>query len=68
MNRTALLNALGSVALIFSAAPAAHAGMPYTRSMTCAVGDEKFNFTTTGSYTVFGRRPDGKPYGSWHFP
>ena len=36
--------------------------------MICPVGGEKFDFTTTASYTIFGSRPDGKPFGSWMFP
>ncbi|MFZ4690364.1 MAG: hypothetical protein ACOYLS_14075 [Polymorphobacter sp.] len=28
----------------------------------------KFIFIATGSYSQWGSRPDGKPYGSWEFP
>jgi hypothetical protein len=42
--------------------------MPVTNTIECTVGGEQFEFTTTGSYSIFGRRPDGKPYGSWDFP
>ena len=60
--------------LIFAAALAATplvpvgAGMPVTRDMTCPIGGGAFKFTTTPSYTSFGTRPDGKPFGSWTFP
>ncbi|MFM7378896.1 MAG: hypothetical protein ACKO1O_12345 [Erythrobacter sp.] len=46
----------------------AHAGYPVETKVTCPVGGEKFTFVTTGSYSTFGERPDGKPYGSWTFP
>ena len=36
--------------------------------MVCPIGGEKFKYTSTGSYSTFGARPDGKPYGSWIFP
>lgn len=55
------------VALAALAGPA-HAGMPYEESMTCPIGGEKFEHVTTMSYTIFGQRADGKPYGSWQFP
>ncbi len=47
---------------------AAQAGMPYPRKMTCAVGGENFTHVGTASYSIYGDRPDGKPYGSWKFP
>jgi hypothetical protein len=52
------------------AAPAAPvlAGTPVTTRMTCPIGGERFDFTTTASYSIFGTRPDGKPFGSWTFP
>jgi len=52
-------------ALLPSAAPA---GTPYEEEMTCPIGGEKFEHTATASYSTFGSRPDGKPYGSWTFP
>ncbi len=55
------------MSLPFALSPAS-AGMPYVTKMACAIGEEKFDYTTTGSYTTFGSRPDGKPFGSWHFP
>ena len=55
------------IALAAFAGPA-HAGMPYDEPMKCPIGGESFDHTTTMSYTIFGYRPDGKPYGSWHFP
>ncbi|MCL9998278.1 MAG: hypothetical protein NBV68_02760 [Erythrobacter sp.] len=56
-----------ALAVATLAAPA-HAGIAYDTEETCPVGGEKFTYTTTASYTVFGQRPDGKPYGSWRFP
>lgn len=44
------------------------AGMPVRQTMKCPIGDSSFEFTTTASYSIFGSRPDGKPYGSWEFP
>jgi hypothetical protein len=49
-------------------APAALAGMPVTQKVTCPIGGREFNFTTTASYSTWGARPDGKPFGSWEFP
>jgi hypothetical protein len=46
----------------------AGAGTPVTKTMTCPIGGAGFEFTTTASYSTFGTRPDGKPYGSWTFP
>jgi hypothetical protein len=50
------------------AAGEAQAGFPVQTKETCAVGGEKFTYVTTGSYSTWGARPDGKPYGSWEFP
>ncbi len=44
------------------------AGMPHNMEMTCPVGGGEFTHTGTSSYSTFGSRPDGKPYGSWTFP
>lgn len=49
------------------AAPAS-AGKPVTETMTCPIGGGSFSFTTSASYSTYGERPDGKPYGSWTFP
>ncbi|KSB89490.1 hypothetical protein AS593_15910 [Caulobacter vibrioides] len=49
-------------------AGAAQAGTPYPIKMKCAVGGESFTHTGTASYSTWGQRPDGKPYGSWEFP
>ena len=57
---------LAAVAVL--AAGAASAGMPVTETMTCPIGGGSFSFTTTASYSTYGERPDGKPYGSWTFP
>jgi hypothetical protein len=56
-----------ALVLLASAAPAA-AGIPVTQRMTCPIGGERFDFATTASYSTFGSRPDGLPYGSWTFP
>ena len=56
------------LALLIAAPGAAQAGMPMKVKETCAVGGERFTYITTPSYTTFGARPDGKPYGSWTFP
>ncbi len=59
-----------TLALVLAAmvAAPASAGFPVQSEETCPVGGEKFTFTTTGSYSIFGQRPDGKPFGSWVFP
>jgi hypothetical protein len=44
------------------------AGTPVTEKMTCPIGGVEFDFATTASYSTFGERPDGKPFGSWTFP
>lgn len=49
------------------AAPAG-AGHPILIEMKCPVGGKRFNHTSTQSYSIWGSRPDGKPYGSWDFP
>ena len=46
----------------------ASAGIPVQRRMTCPIGGESFIFNTTASYSTWGMRPDGRPYGSWEFP
>lgn len=57
------------IAMLLAAAPAtAVAGMPVKVKETCPVGGETFTYETTSSYSIFGLRPDGKPYGSWTFP
>ena len=50
------------------AAGAAMAGTPVTEKMKCPIGGKEFSFSTTASYTIFGTRADGKPFGSWTFP
>src|SRR5688572_27842117 len=63
MRKLVLAAALAAAPLI-----PASAGTPVTKDMICPIGGAAFQFTTTGSYTSFGTRPDGKPYGSWTFP
>lgn len=36
--------------------------------MICPIGGEAFEHISTGAYSVFGERPDGKQYGSWVSP
>ncbi|HEX8225374.1 MAG TPA: hypothetical protein VF605_16290 [Allosphingosinicella sp.] len=62
-----LFLAAAVVALAGAAAPAP-AGKAVTEQMTCPIGGGSFSFTTTASYSTYGERPDGKPYGSWTFP
>ncbi len=63
------LTAISAASTILALASApAHAGFPVQIEKTCAVGGEEFTYVSTGSYTTFGIRPDGKPYGSWTFP
>jgi hypothetical protein len=62
-----LFLAAAALAALLVAGPAA-AGMPQTETMTCPIGGGSFSFTTTASYSTYGERPDGKPYGSWTFP
>lgn len=47
---------------------AASAGFPVPQTMKCPIGGKSFTHITTGSYSIWGYRPDGKPYGSWDFP
>jgi hypothetical protein len=62
-----LFAAAAVAALALAAGPAA-AGIPVTQTMTCPIGGGSFSFTTTASYSTYGERPDGKPFGSWTFP
>lgn len=57
-----------AVALLAAAGGPATAGKPVTETLTCPIGGASFSFTTTASYSTYGERPDGKPYGSWTFP
>ena len=56
------------LALLALGAAPADAGIPVTQGMTCPIGGERFSFETTASYSTWGARPDGKPFGSWEFP
>lgn len=49
-------------------AVSAPAGTPVVQKMTCPIGGKSFDFQTAASYSTYGERPDGKPYGSWPFP
>jgi hypothetical protein len=57
-----------SIGLFFAQATPSYAGIPTPVEMTCPVGGKKFTFISTMSYSNWGSRPDGKPYGSWTFP
>ncbi|HEY0012498.1 MAG TPA: hypothetical protein VGB79_06545 [Allosphingosinicella sp.] len=46
----------------------ATAGMPVEQRMRCPIGGRNFTYVTTSSYSTWGARPDGKPFGSWSFP
>ncbi|MFT4254124.1 MAG: hypothetical protein QM608_16775, partial [Caulobacter sp.] len=59
---------IGAALAAVFASGAAEAGMPMPIEMKCAVGGESFTHVGTASYSTWGRRPDGKPYGSWEFP
>jgi hypothetical protein len=67
MVRKVSLLALALIASAWASSPAV-AGMPMSQKVTCPVGGKSFTYTTTGSYSTWGARPDGKPYGSWNFP
>jgi hypothetical protein len=56
-----------AAALALPLAPA-QASAPVTETMTCPIGGGSFPFTTTASYSTYGERPDGKPFGRWTFP
>ena len=56
------------LAAVLAAGSAATAGIPVKQKLTCPIGGAEFEFTTTASYSTYGERPDGKPYGSWTFP
>ncbi len=64
----AQLIAASSVAVALATGSQATASSPYQVEVTCAVGGEQFEHTATASYSTWGSRPDGKPYGSWVFP
>lgn len=59
---------VAALAVALLAPTAAQAGFPIEEKVRCAVGGKRFTYVTTPSYTTFGARPDGKPYGSWTFP
>ncbi|MFP5296992.1 MAG: hypothetical protein ACLGG3_06675, partial [Alphaproteobacteria bacterium] len=66
MRRALILAALAAAAT--GAAAPASAATPLTQTMTCPIGGASFTHITTGSDSVSGERPDGKPYGSGTFP
>ncbi|MEA3017824.1 MAG: hypothetical protein QOI38_2546 [Sphingomonadales bacterium] len=44
------------------------AGTPVSQRVTCPIGGRSFEYVTTASYSTWGARPDGRPFGSWEFP
>lgn len=44
------------------------AGSPISVPATCPIGGKAFEYGATASYSIFGYRADGKPFGSWEFP
>ena len=62
-----MIRAAGAALTLVCAAPA-FAGFPVESEEICPVGGERFTYVTTGSYSIFHQRPDGKPFGSWYFP
>ncbi len=59
---------LAMAAALSCLATAAIAGTPYPVQIRCPVGGKSFTHISTMSSSTWGRRPDGKPYGSWEFP
>lgn len=57
-----------AVGLTLAFSSEALAGTPFPVREKCAVGGERFTYISTASYTIFGLRPDGRPYASWTFP
>lgn len=66
MRKPALLLTLAAAGALPSGT--AQAGTPYEVELTCPVGGEEFSHTSTASFSTWGSRPDGKPYGSWVIP
>jgi hypothetical protein len=67
--RETMRKAVMAAVLLAAVPPApAAAGVPVTQTMKCPIGGAEFRFTSTASYSTWGERPDGKPYGSWRFP
>lgn len=58
---------IGPALIALPAVPAV-AGMPMPQTVKCPIGGKSFTYMTTASYSTWGYRPDGKPYGSWQFP
>ena len=63
-----LTSFLLSVSAPSESAVAVDTGIPIVVRKTCPIGGQQFDFTTTASYSTFGARMDGRPYGSWTFP
>jgi len=59
---------LAAMVWLAAVAAPAMAGTPFAQTAKCPVGGKTFTYTATASYSIWGYRPDGKPYGSWEFP
>ena len=59
---------IAAAAAVLIPAISADAATPPSKKMTCPVGGKTFSFSTAASYSTWGERPDGKPYGSGVFP
>lgn len=57
-----------AIALLAWTASPAHAAEPHETYRVCPIGGETFPHVSPRSYTTWGQRPDGKPYGDWTFP
>lgn len=60
--------AVGLATLLFVVATPVAATKVRPEEMVCPVGGEKFPHMAIMSYSTFGQRPDGKPFGSLIFP
>lgn len=62
-----MIRALAVLTLLLLAVPSS-AGSPISVPTTCPIGGERFEYGSAASYSIFGYRADGKPFGSWEFP
>lgn len=60
--------ALGVVGLLLLGATPAAATKVLPKQISCPIGGEKFQYDAILSYSTFGERPDGKPFGTLIFP
>lgn len=64
MARVMLVGALAAMALTLAPTLPVAATTYVEVKMKCPIGKETFKADQVGSYTTFGQRPDGKPYGT----